>query len=251
MEPSPPIFNCGYQEYISGDFEKAIQLCTASIEKNPKATYSYYQRSIIYSTLGKNKAATDDINKAIELNPDFWEAYAQRAALVYGTQSAVADYTKAISLNPEYGELYYDRAVVKDILGDYRGAILDYTKAIELNYEHFTSVYLSRGLVKHMLGDYRGAIKDFDRAIMDNPKDSIAYTAKGRSRISLGSFQEAVNECSKAINIDSKGVDGMSYACRGIALINNGQKDEGCLDLSKAGELGYFDSYRMIKKYCN
>jgi len=30
-----------------------------------------------------------------------------------------------------------------------------------------------------------------------------------------------------------------------------GQKDSGCLDLSKAGELGYFKAYETIKKYCN
>jgi len=30
-----------------------------------------------------------------------------------------------------------------------------------------------------------------------------------------------------------------------------GQKDSGCLDLSKAGELGKFEGYEAIKKYCN
>jgi hypothetical protein len=27
--------------------------------------------------------------------------------------------------------------------------------------------------------------------------------------------------------------------------------DEGCLDLSKSGELGYKEAYEIIKKYCN
>ena len=113
------------------------------------------------------------------------------------------------------------------------------------------SLYLPRGLAKHEFGDYRGAIKDFDQAISDNPKDSIAYTAKGRSKISLGSYQEAINDCNKSINIDSTGGNGMSYSCRGIAYISIGKKDEGCLDLSKADEMGYKQAYEMIKKYCN
>jgi hypothetical protein len=33
--------------------------------------------------------------------------------------------------------------------------------------------------------------------------------------------------------------------------IELGQKDSGCLDLSKAGESGYRDTVEAIKKYCN
>ena len=34
-------------------------------------------------------------------------------------------------------------------------------------------------------------------------------------------------------------------------MIKLGQKNSGCLDLSKAGELGHFDAYDVIKDYCN
>jgi len=37
----------------------------------------------------------------------------------------------------------------------------------------------------------------------------------------------------------------------GLSKILLGQKDSGCLDLSKAGELGYAEAHETIKKYCN
>lgn len=40
------------------------------------------------------------------------------------------------------------------------------------------------------------------------------------------------------------------YYYRGIAKLNSNQIDSGCLDLSKAGELGYKEAYVLIKKYC-
>ena len=43
----------------------------------------------------------------------------------------------------------------------------------------------------------------------------------------------------------------MAYYNRGLAKIQLGQKDSGCLDLSKAGELGYVEAYEAIKQYCN
>lgn len=41
------------------------------------------------------------------------------------------------------------------------------------------------------------------------------------------------------------------YFNRGVAKIEYGQKDDGCLDLSKAGELGYSRAYEVIQKLCN
>ncbi len=43
----------------------------------------------------------------------------------------------------------------------------------------------------------------------------------------------------------------MAYYNRGLAKIQLGQIDGGCLDLSKAGELGADKAYDLIKKYCN
>jgi hypothetical protein len=37
---------------------------------------------------------------------------------------------------------------------------------------------------------------------------------------------------------------------RGIAKLQLGQKDDGCLDLSEAGQLGFSKAYSEIKKYC-
>jgi len=109
---------------------------------------------------------------------------------------------------------YYDSGVVKAIYGDYQGAIEDYDKAIEIDHRYYATAYFNRGLAKGNLGDYREAIEDYDTAIQVNPKFSKAYYNRGLAKIELG------------------------------------QKYSGCLDLSKAGELGFDKAYESIKKYC-
>ena len=76
--------------------------------------------------------------------------------------------------------------------------------------------YLDKGIAKGELGDYRGAIQDFN----------------------------------KALELDPIGFDQEAYYGRGASKINLGQKDSGCLDMSKAGELGYSEAYEIIKEYC-
>ena len=41
-----------------------------------------------------------------------------------------------------------------------------------------------------------------------------------------------------------------SYFLRGKSYIKLNQKENGCKDLSKAGELGQKDAYTEISKYC-
>jgi len=74
--------------------------------------------------------------------------------------------------------------------------------------------YLDKGVDKYNKGDYSGAIQDFKKAIELDPNDAEAYGGRGLAKILLG------------------------------------QKDSGCLDLSKASKLGYMDAYDVIKKLC-
>ena len=43
---------------------------------------------------------------------------------------------------------------------------------------------------------------------------------------------------------------GDAYYNRGLVLIYLKDKEKGCIDLSRAGELGVDDAYAVIKKYC-
>lgn len=52
----------------------------------------------------------------------------------------------------------------------------------------------------------------------------------------------------KAIEINPK--HSKAYFNRGLSEIILKQKDSGCLDFSKAGELGDANAYEMINKYC-
>ena len=43
---------------------------------------------------------------------------------------------------------------------------------------------------------------------------------------------------------------GDAFFNRGLVLIYLKDKEKGCIDLSKAGELGIDDAYSVINKYC-
>lgn len=161
---------------------------------------------------------------------------------------ALFNLNKAIDLDPKYAAAYYLRGNIKDNFEDRHGAMKDYNAAIEYN-PKFADAFFARGNVKMKLQDYYGAIDDFSMAITLNENYVEAYFNRGKAKQYLQAYQDAINDCSKIIQINPKNVD--AYYMRGILRIEFGDMKNGCLDLSKAGELGDLKAYELIKEKCN
>ena len=96
---------------------------------------------------------------------------------------AIADYTTAIQLKPDYAEAYNDRGFAYYLKGDGERAIADYTRAIELR-PNYPTAYNSRG-VAYMSHGYGAAksVPDFDRAIALQPDFRYAYINRANARL--------------------------------------------------------------------
>ena len=120
-------------------------------------------------------------------------------------KGAIKYYNKAIELNPNYADAYLHRGVakrktiefIKKHPRGYKGIIQDYNKAIELN-PNYAMAYSYRGDAKSNLQDYRGAIQDLNKAIELDPNLADAYFNRGIAKISLGQKDNGCLDLSKA-----------------------------------------------------
>ena len=225
--------NIGFCYNQLGNYIKSIDACNAALKIDPKHAKAYYYRALVQFELDKKEKACSDLDKAIELG--YKDAineknkYCNKSTYDYGDAAtekyrsgdyfgALQDWNRHIEANPNNGFIYFNRAKTKAALKDNRGAIKDFDTALSLiptNHNTLYDVYYSRGHCKALLENYDGAINDFSMSIYHN-----------------SSFAEA-------------------YHYRGLAKLQNSQKESACLDLSKAGELGNRDAYKFITDYCN
>lgn len=150
---------------------------------------TYYQRGNVYAHQNDFQQALANFDKAIELNPQFVDAYYNRglvyenlgsAILLSGRdyfEKALPDYSKAIELNPQFAKAYNNRGTTYYNLGliDYalpnvsngkkyfEKALLDYTHAIRLRTED-PKVYFNRSLIWLKWRDWKKAKADLSRA---------------------------------------------------------------------------------------
>ena len=96
-------------------------------------------------------------------------------------------------------------------------------------------------LLKNVLGDY-------SQALELDPDFPFAYFNRGVVYCQLSKYREAVNEFTAAIRLKSDLAE--AYYNRGLIRILLNELLPACEDLSRAGELGISDSYKVIKRYC-
>jgi tetratricopeptide (TPR) repeat protein len=161
---------------------------------------------------------------------------------------AILNLNKAVELDAKNASAYLLRATLKEKFEDLHGAMKDYNLAIEAN-PKYADAFFARGNVKMKLQDFYGAIEDYTAAINVNENYVEAYFNRGKAKQLLLAYEDAINDVTKIIQINPKSID--AYYMRGILRIDFGDLKNGCLDLSKAGELGDLRAYEVIKEKCN
>lgn len=228
----------------------------------------YYRRGVQYHNDGKYNMALEFYSKAIELKPDYLDAYFGRGS-VYSLMSsplnqyvgikntyseAIADYDRVINLKIDYMDAYFYRAMALIEVGDYDRAVLDLTKTIEMttstataiecqgayiaypdtpdylgNYLHRARAFLGKGRVFEANADYEKVLERF-------PYCASIYDRKGAAYLQKEDYPKAVFNYSRAIELSSNSVSGY-YRGRGSAYYANGDYDKAILDYTAAIDL--------------
>lgn len=95
--------------------------------------------------------------------------------------------------------------------------------------------------------DFDLIIKDLKRVIEVEPNFEFALYNIAIVQCYKKQFIEAEASLTQAININSDFAE--AYFNRGLVRIYLGKEEDGVADLSKAGELGIFKAYNVIKRY--
>ena len=128
-------FLAGFAAFKSGDVDTALFMANQILQRpniNAKGkAVAYTLRGMCYAKQKRIDAAIDDLNRAIDLNPNIPQAYKQRASIWLSRrepQKAYEDSTKAINLKPDFYSVY-----------GLRGLALQQLKQIDLALKDFST----------------------------------------------------------------------------------------------------------------
>ena len=184
-------------------YDKAITHYTKALELNPQLFEAYNNRGNAYRDKGEFDRAIADHYTAIQLKSDDADAYNNRGLDYYGkgeNDLAFEDYNRAIRLKPDYADAYNNRGLVYHNKGEYELTIKDYEKAIRLKPD-YAEAYKNRGDAYCKGHEYELAIEDYEEAIRLKPDYVEAHNNRGLAYHMRGDYELAIKEYEKAIRL--------------------------------------------------
>lgn len=128
-------FTSGLTKVQEKKFQDAIQDFSVAIEEEPSFVDAYAERAVAYIQLEENELAMFDLNVCVELEPNNSYRYSCRAFLkarIGDLDGALLDYEKAIHLDPDDAIAYNNMGLVQEQKGYQKDAQQSFEKSNQI-----------------------------------------------------------------------------------------------------------------------
>jgi TolB-like protein len=153
-------------------------------------------------------------------------------------QKAKEAATKALEFDSTLAEVHTVLALIKESHYDWTNAERIYKRAIELNPGYPTAHQWYGGLL-NTLGRFDEAFTEASRAVELDPLSLIINYSLSRTLLYMRQYKQAIDQCNKGVELDPNFP--WSYSVRGAAAEAQGKFDEAINDYQKARLLSHSD----------
>ncbi len=223
-------------------YNKNLRLTNRELESDANSSLYYFNR-IRY------------VGEELKQDPDETQLYFVRGVLysvVLNYNNAISDFDECLKentkdLNALFNRAYVRYKMVETIRNMEQNAPVKPVE-VNLNIKPGTAASVTRKepMVEKIV-DYDAIVDDLERVIALDSNFEFAYYNLGIIYCQKRDFAKAEEMFTKAIDIN--GDFSEAYFNRGLVRLYLEKDAEGTVDLSKAGELGIFKAYNVIKRF--
>ncbi|MCU0524753.1 MAG: tetratricopeptide repeat protein [Elainella sp. Prado103] len=189
-----------------GKWEQSLQAYQQSLQHDPNYAEAHRSLAGIYAHLGQRQEEIAYRYRAVVLKPD-WATPSNQ--LILGNaliqldkiQEAIDCYQRAIQLRPDFYEAYYNLAVAQAHQQNWRSAIEAFQQVLKLNPRHAESHY-GLGKLADQIEQPKTAAAYYWRAIQNQPDFAAAYFSLGETLLKLREWQKALPICYRAAQLN-------------------------------------------------
>ncbi|MDZ4752517.1 MAG: tetratricopeptide repeat protein [Flavobacteriales bacterium] len=196
-------------DIVLKNYEMAIGHINAALKENELLPYAYYLKGRLYRTIGDTNLAFSSYQTAIEVDPDYFDAYIE-LGLTYADKKhplALEYYNQAIDIKPQSIEALYNKAIFLQDNGKknpawYRQAFECYDEILKID-PTWAAAHFNKGYVYlEYMQQYDSAAVEFSEAINLVPAYTKAYYNRGLSFESLNKTKEAKEDYTQALKLE-------------------------------------------------
>jgi tetratricopeptide (TPR) repeat protein len=262
-------YNAGSLLYDLNRFQESINEFNKSVSLLPIESV-FFKRGMCYYKLRKYGYAINDLDSQIdlfdknnqlnqkELNDIIFKCYIIKGICyseLKNFEKAVEECTTYIEKFKNYDNVFqahFFRAGYYSELEKTREAVYDFTSVINLAKEKDFSLYkvaiFSRAFERVKLKDNYGALGDLDKMLLLESNHIESYVLRSEIYLKIGNANLALTNANQALNLNTNHINAL--ISRGKSKIYLKDLKGGCMDFSRAGELGSDLAWDLIKNNC-
>ncbi len=237
------------------NLEKARRKLAASLDLDPKSSYTHYAMGVYLQAMGRYEESERFYKKAIKLAPQYSDPYVGLGALMQAQgnfSAALQEYRKALSINPKSSMAYFNIGQGYLDEGNYRDAINAFRHATAIDeFDGYT--YCRLGLALEYSDELAKAATAYSLSIELKPDDEECLIGFSRVLMRLGEPKQAVLCLHKAVAIAP--ISASAYYTLATALRYTGSKEEAQKAIQKGDEVasirGQYISDAILKSLKN
>jgi len=199
-----------------GQIDVAIKQFTAAINENGETYLPFFKRATAYLVKSKNKPALMDLNRVLEIKPDFIQARIRRSKLLlsFGKyDSARTDFNEVLKDKPDHeaslkqlpdvekGQNLLPLAVASMESKNYEEARTLYSDLLDISSD-FIDARLKRATCNFELKEYNSVIEDTMKVLKNEAENLEALYLRGKALYLLGQNEAATNHFQQALRYD-------------------------------------------------
>ena len=210
----------------TGKAENAITEIKQALELNPNFAQAYYDISLIFISQHQFDEAQSMLQKAHEIYPGFWEAQLVQAKLHEHTQAiepAINEYKMVLDLKPHQEEALFRLAYIYDQEGRMDEARALLIQLVETHPRHADGWYLL-GRIAERQHTIPQAIHAYQKALQADSNNLNAHFNLGSLYQSQGKVGQAITQFQAVTNLNPDYGEARLYL--GILFVENHQLDK-------------------------
>lgn len=196
------LYNKAIAQHDAKDLAGADATFATLLKRFPNFDSGYLGRARLRLDQKDTVAALADIDRALEINKNAYNAYVLRADIAIGSRkdyaAALADMDAAIKLQPHWVGFFINRAYLRYMNDDFQGSFADYDYAIQLEPDNTTALF-NRGLLRAEVHDTNRAIDDFTTVLRLKHNDYKTLYNRAILLADIGHYREAIADLDRVI----------------------------------------------------
>ena len=181
--------------YLLRKYDTAIFFINRSLHFDRANSVAHFQRGMILKEAGDTAKSISSFQSAVELNPDFFDAYMQLGILfsMKKVPLAVEYFNTALKINPKSVEALYGMGKFLQNVGEFDKSLKAYNGLLAIAPDNQDAIF-NIGAIYFEQKKYDEAIKQFETNLQRDINFHRGYYGRGRCYEAMGEKQKAIED---------------------------------------------------------